>query len=403
MKFILLFTFMLVLTSCGQDSGGEESSSGTTLRAKSVVIDNRNYVSMLRAPQSDSSIMSFLIPKAFADGFVTMEPYFVPYYQGFSLASESEITIIPRIAYDTNTGDADTAERGSLVNLIEDKYYHFTVARKGGGVFTDQTVTVALSNYHDGAFDDSGPTNCGLSIASTGSGDSANKGDIIVKTDLVNGNTGTNNMYYSAAIDYGVNATEGACYFKVSLTTNSTTYTKYIGIGKILDLDATGANDYPDIESLSFDGTTLNDSNEITIDYNAIEQITDASGDQYKYGTWSINQSSTNSDNGSVTSISRSYWQFTCGGGGSEGKWLEAGAGFLSNDYYTGIYSDYYDIDGDGTIEGTSGGVAADDDSVADAKKFYWRVGGCQEMLMLVSVIDSNKNLVQKKVAIISE
>ena len=169
--FFLLIILTIIFTGCGSD----DESPPAGISAKIIPIDESSDVAFRIQPKRDNSIMNLIIPKAIAASFSGMKPFFSPYYQTFPLpnnkydcqsftvaggdakiskyctetnmtnlnlgdtavetkqALKDAITLYPRIAhadYD-NDGLHDTE---SVANLIENKFYHFNVARLGGGV-----------------------------------------------------------------------------------------------------------------------------------------------------------------------------------------------------------------------------------------------------------------------------
>lgn len=450
-SFIMLSLIAVTLQGCGGESGeGSAVDAGATaLVTKVVVIDDSNYdanfLSMVVQPKSNQSIMDFIIPQALAALFVDMKPDFAPYYSKYyipdskydcqsfvnltgnmsynsrwcdstSLTTASanldtdsarfalldSLTISPRIATNLSVTDENPSPRidsVSIANLVQDKYYHFTVSRLGGGVFYNPAVTIELvktTNATATEFEAASEAHCGLSMVN--STESKALGDVVVKTaDNLAVNDGGN--YYDADLNIGGDDGIGDCYFKIygsfAGVTIPSGYSKMIRIGKIL---VNETNNYPAIETVSFNGSSVTES-EVAIDYEDFIERLDNSGTTYKYGTWDITQAGSG-----VTAIKESFWQFTCGGGGSEGgKWLTqevvpsgSYTEILNNKYHTKAYADYYDVDADNDVD-------TDDGNVTDVKKFYWRVGGCAEMLMMVSVKDANNNLVQKKIAIVAQ
>ena len=129
---------------------------------------------------------------------------------------------------------------------------------------------------------------------------------------------------------------------------------------------------------VSFNGSDVI-TNEVTIDYSSFPTV-----GNYRYADWEITESATHSD------IRNSFWMFTCGGGG-QSTWVNtlggnfAAAGITTNTYETAVADNYTEI------------------YATTPLKFPWRVGGCEEMLMMVSATDVNGVMSQKKVAITAQ
>lgn len=414
---------LLILSSCGGGSGGGASggsggsSQASSFSAKVITIDNNNHVALMTTPKQKFSIFDLIIPKALAALFVDMQPFFAPYYQTFGTpnhmfdcqslnnsyqgvfctsavvsnfsgatatqknnAIRDALTVYPKIAHPNYAGGLN--ETVSIANLVEDKYYHFSVTRFGGGVFTGQNVTIDLVKWNQvgGVYESASNDDCKLSIENDLTSQSG--GDFIVKTYQVNANDGGN--YFDQS--FGDVSGNGACYFNIYGTFAGHTLTgdpavgtgKKIRIGKILDMDV-GSSQYPAIDTISFNGVSVT-SSEMSIDY---ADLTNKRSDGYTYADWQLSQNV----GGAVSAIDQTYWQFTCGGGGSEGRWMNTVTGNAWNsNHITNKYMEDYQ-----------------NDVIADTKLFHWRVGFCNEMLMMVSAKDANNNLVQKKVAIISK
>ncbi len=95
---------------------------------------------------------------------------------------------------------------------------------------------------------------------------------------------------------------------------------------------------------------------------------------------------------------------FTCGGGGSD-KWIYKNAATVADTTTATSYSNLSitDIDTDTYADPIFDASAAYAGvPVFTPKKYHWQVGSCNEMLMLVSAIDNNGVMSQKKVAILS-
>jgi len=371
MTLICALAMTLMLTGCGSDAGGDAASVGATgLTVKEITIDESSVVTLTSIPRYKPSLMDFIMPQALAALFVDMEPYFAPYYQKILLsgsdatAIKKEIAIFPRIAVDS-VGDDGDDENGFvyLVDQIDGSnvFYHFVVQRTGGAVaYGQQGLTIKILDTNDDEETD-GAT-CYVTIANADTSSLSN-GDIILETRDYAGDDG------SLISNLG-------CKLQIEGSLNGIAFVKLVALKGIKDNHA-NEDQYPIMESVSFDGEDVS-TNEITIDYTEIEEKSNG----YRYGDWAITQPAGLHANYTIV---QTYWMFTCGGGG-QSSWVSSAniathASVSANSYeaaYDGVYA-------------------------TDASKYPWRVGGCEEMLMMVSAVDTNGIMSQKKIAITAQ
>ncbi len=392
--FLIMSLVVISFSGCSGGSSGDSASNTSTssvsaLSAREVAIDSTGNITLVHMSTPKKSFLDLFISAAYAALFVDIEPYFSSNMASVSIKDEycvsfsggvscnndgtltetelkEQVTIFPLIGKDTND---DGNEDVSLVTLVEDKYYHLVVMRRGGGIPT-QTLTSVSKD-----------ASCPLSITTYTTG-----GDIIIKTNnSITGIGGTGTNYIAAACKLSISGT-----FEGQSITKTFALTAFLDVGVLAGVDANsdGIDDaedttlYPDISELTFDNQSVT-GNSVSINY----QDFTTESDGYRYGEWRIVEGGTGTD------IDRTFWLFSHGNGGLQ-KWL-------------GITAPvgYYDTD---TYSKCSGacpvGVIDPYGSVAgDPLYFPWQVGTSGEMLMLVSSIDSNRVMVQKKVAITAQ
>ncbi len=373
MKPIVAMSIFLILSGCGGDGGSSSgASSATRLIAKEIAIDDNNTVMLSFAPQKTHFLFDLLIPQALAASFVNMEPFFAPYYQNIPLEGSTpadikkEITIFPRISKDSNDDGVDDTGLVYFVDQIggQNVFYHLVVQRKGGAIADgQQNLVIKIKDSSNADVTTTVGNECYVTIANVGE-DSLARGDIILETHDHPDNAGS---YIS---------TPAGCRIEISGNFGAVTIAeadpKIVNLKGIKD-SVTGT--YPQMTAVSFNDEDVV-TEEVSIEYNSFPQI-----GNYRYANWEITSTS-------GTEIRNSFWMFTCGGGG-QATWINTTGGsftgIISNTYETASFDGYTDI------------------YATTPLKFPWRVGGCSEMLMMISAADTNGVMTQKKVAIISQ
>lgn len=390
-SFLIMSLVVISLSGCGGSSGGGASSGATNngvsaLSAREVAIDSTGNITLVHMSTPKKSFLDIFISAAYAALFVDIEPYFSTNMAAVSITDSScasykgdvscddngtlseaelkeQITIFPLVAVD-NTVDGVNNEDVPIVTLVEDKYYHLTVMRRGGGI-PNQSNIVATAH-----------ADCPFTIANQNGG-----GDIIIKTN--------NN------ITANVSAT---IYRRTTCTLTITgNFEGYTGISKsfsihdfldVGDLVADPNNEdsslYPGISELRFDNQSVTGSS-VSINYTDFTEAADG----YRYGEWEIVES------GTGTAITKTFWLLSHGNGGLQ-KWLSDTAD---------ITNSYVDIDTYSKCSGACPVGVVDPYGATSPNPlwFPWQVGTSGEMLLLVSAKDANNVMIQKKVAITAQ
>jgi len=397
MTLLITLAITLMFTGCGSDGAGTSaagSSSVSSLSAREVAVNADGTLTLVHMVKPKPSVLSLFIASAYAALFVDIEPYFSTNMAAVSITDDScssrdgssvvcddngtlteaevkeQVTIFPLVSY-ANDGGNETA---SIVTLVEDKFYHLTVMRRGGGI-PSQTITSVTAH-----------ADCPFSISANNG-----QGDIIIKTsNSIDGTADAVGGSYLGLTD-AEHFRASNCKLSIAGTFEGFTFTKTFALTEYLDVgdlvsDPNNEDDtlYPGITEITFDNQSITGSS-VSINYQDFTEEADG----YRYGEWEIVES------GSGTSIEKSFWLFSHGNGGLQ-KWLATS---------TNGTTQYYDTD---TYSKCSGACPADvidpyGNTNPEQLYFPWQVGTSGEMLMLVSSIDSNKVMVQKKVAITAE